>query len=172
MDVTAELEAFCAREYPRLVGALSLHCGDSVVAEELAQEALARACDHWSHVRAKEAPGAWVHRMAINMANSHFRRRRAERRAYVRHGGDAPDVHRDDDVADALTVRRAVAGLPPPQRTALALRFFLQLSVAETARVMGCSEGAVKQHTRRGLAALRGRFQPQQLGDEVPHELG
>ena len=169
MQASGEFEAFCRREYPRLVGALSLHCGDPAVAEELAQEALARACDRWERVRVMRAPGAWVHRVAINLTNSHFRRRRAERRASARHGDDARNGQLDSDVADAMAVRAAVAGLPAKQRTAIALRFYLQYSVAETAAVMDCSEDAVKQHTRRAVAALRGRFQPEQLRGEFRH---
>jgi RNA polymerase sigma-70 factor (sigma-E family) len=149
VQASGELEAFCRREYPRLVGALSLYCGDAAVAEELAQEALARACDRWDRVREMHAPGAWVHRVAMNLANSHFRRRGAERRANARHGDDARDGYSDRDVASAVAVRQAVAGLPPKQRTAIALRYYLQYSVAETAEVMGCSPDAVKQHTHR-----------------------
>lgn len=160
MRTAGDLEAFCRREYPRLVGSLSLHCGDAGAAEDLAQEALARAVDRWERVGRMEAPGAWVHRVAINLASSHYRRRQAERRARARHGAA---VDRDDvDLAGALAVRQAVRRLPDRQRTALVLRFFLQMSVAETAAVMGCSEGAVTQHTRRGVAALRARFQPRE----------
>lgn len=155
-----DLEAFCRREYPRLVGSLSLHCGDAAAAEDLAQEALARAVDRWDRVARMQAPGAWVHRVAINLANSHYRRRQAERRARTRHGA-APD-HDDGDLAGALAVREAVSRLPAKQRTAVTLRFFAQMSVAETAAVMGCSEGAVAQHTRRGVAALRARFRPRE----------
>lgn len=160
MHVSGELEVFCRREYPRLVGSLSLHCGDPGVAEELAQEALARACDRWERVRQMDAPGAWVHRVAVNLASSHFRRRQAERRANARHGDDSARAHTDHDVAGAVAVRQAVSRLPDRQRTAVALRFFLEMSVAEAAAVMHCSEGAVTQHTRRGVAALRTRFEP------------
>lgn len=46
-----ELERFCADAYPKLVGALAHHFGDRWLAEELAQEALVRVCDHWDRVR-------------------------------------------------------------------------------------------------------------------------
>lgn len=49
--VPEDLAAFCEREYPRLVGTLSLYCGDVLLAEELAQEALARACSRWGACR-------------------------------------------------------------------------------------------------------------------------
>ena len=78
---TPRLEAFCRAEYPRLVGMLDLYCGDLGVAEELAQEALTRVYRHWKKVSALDKPEAWVRRVAINLANSHFRRRKAERKA-------------------------------------------------------------------------------------------
>lgn len=169
MRASSELEAFCRREYPRLVGSLSLHCGDTGVAEELAQETLARVCDRWERVRAMDAPGAWAHRVAINLANSHFRRRQAERRANARHGDDSARGYPDEDVAGAVVVREAVAALPQKQRTVLALRYYLGLSVAETAEVMRVTPDAVKQHTRRAVAALRGRFDPERLQGESHH---
>jgi len=56
--------AFCHREHRRLVGALTLYCGDAELARDLAQEALARACRDWSKVSRMAAPGAYVHRRA------------------------------------------------------------------------------------------------------------
>lgn len=164
-----ELEAFCQREHPRLVGALTLHCGDQAVAEELTQDALARACDRWTKVRLMDRPGAWVHRVAINLASSHFRRRSAERRANARHGDDTRDGHRDTDVAATLAVREAIAGLPTPQRSVIALRFYLDLTVAETAEVMDTTESSVKSHTHRAVTALRSRFDPDHATGEAAH---
>jgi RNA polymerase sigma factor (sigma-70 family) len=52
-----------------------------------------------------------------------------------------------------------VATLPTRQREALVLRYYAELSEAEIAEAMGCSRGAVKSHTARGLAALRARME-------------
>ena len=151
-----DLDAFCRREHPRLVGALTLHCGDPHVAAELAQEALARACDQWSSVRRMDAPGAWVHRVALNLASSWFRRRAAERRASGRFAGRQVEDP-GPDRADALAVRTAVATLPARQRTALVLRYYSDLSVEQTAEAMRCAPGTVKSLTSQALAALRER---------------
>lgn len=59
----------------------------------------------------------------------------------------------DDTIVD--TTWAAVRALPPRQRTAVALRFYADLTVAETATIMGCSTGAVKTHTSRALARLK-----------------
>lgn len=85
-----DLSAFCQREHPRLVGALSLYCGDALLAQELAQEALVRVCQRWEQVHAKGSPQAWAHRVALNLAHSWYRRRSAERRALARHGAEQP----------------------------------------------------------------------------------
>lgn len=154
-QVPGDLAAFCEREYPRLVGTLSLYCGDRDLAEELAQEALARACDRWSRVREMAAPGAWVHRVAINAANSHWRRGRAARRAQHRLEAAAPSNHVDPDVTSNVALRDAVHALPPRQRTALLLRYFADLSPEEVADVMDVSPQAVRNLTHRAIRQLR-----------------
>jgi RNA polymerase sigma factor (sigma-70 family) len=153
-----DLVLFCRNEHPRLVGALTLYTGDRALAEELAQEALVKACERWEQVSKLAAPGAWTHRVAMNAANSWFRRRAAERRALRRLEGDADEAVSDPDAADAIVIRRAVADLPHRQGQALVLRFYVQLSVVETADWMRTTEAAVKSLTQRGLAALRNRF--------------
>jgi DNA-directed RNA polymerase specialized sigma24 family protein len=60
---------------------LTLYTSDRDLAAELAQEALARACRHWRRVQHMDAPGAWLYRVALNLANSAGARRRADRRA-------------------------------------------------------------------------------------------
>src|ERR671924_1290470 len=79
-----DLALFCRDEFGQLVGMLSLYCGDRDVAEELAQEAILRLCKHWKRVRNMGHRRAWLQRVGINLANSHFRRRSAERRATSR----------------------------------------------------------------------------------------
>lgn len=112
----ADLTAFCEREYPRLVGALDLYCGDRAVAEEVAQEALLRACRDWPKVSAMGSPGGWTHRVAVNLATSHFRRRQAERRATDRLAARPELEDGAADPADVLAVRAAIARLPDTSR--------------------------------------------------------
>jgi RNA polymerase sigma-70 factor (sigma-E family) len=154
-DVHEESVHFCRTEYPRLVGTLSLYCGDRYVAEELAQEAIVRVIGGWPKVRRLDAPGAWAHRVAINLANSHLRRELAERRAKQRLSARAPHVHHDPDTPSALAVREAVARLPKRQRAVVVLRFFADLSVREVADLLDCPEGTVKSLTAKALASLR-----------------
>lgn len=154
--------AFCAREYPRLVAALSLYV-QRHVAEEMAQEALLRACRHWPRVSRLESPGGWTWRVARNMATSHFRRALARRRAEQRLRAGTAVAERDPDGADIVTVRSALAELPERQRTAVVLRYAMDLSVQDTADRMQATPDAVRSLTKRGSAALRDL-----LTDDIP----
>jgi RNA polymerase sigma-70 factor, ECF subfamily len=158
-------EVLVDREYHRLVRALELYCGDLAVAEELAQDAFARAYQRWRRVGRYDRPDAWVHRVAFNLARSWFRRQLAERRAYTRHG-PTPEHHDPGDGADAEAVRAAVLALPDRQREAVVHRYFLGRSVAETADVLDVSEGAVKAATFKAMRALRSELGPAVVADE------
>ncbi len=159
----AELERFCAAAYPSLVGALAHHFGDRWLAEELAQEALIRVSDHWARVRQLSSPTGWAFRVAANLGTSRLRRVAAERRARRRHGHERA-VHHDSDTADRLAVREALGQLTPPQREAVVLRFFLDLTVDEVAEVTGSTPGAVRGLTFRAMRVLRDVLDVQ--GDE------
>lgn len=155
-EVPVDLARFCREQRPQLVGSLGLYCGDVGVAEELANEALARVCRDWDRVREFDRPGAWAHRVAMNLANSWFRRRGAERRARRRLEGQQPTRDPGPDRADAVAVRQAVARLPHRRRAVLVYRFYLGYSVAETADAMGASESATKSLASRAVDELRG----------------
>lgn len=154
MNDRASLEAFCRSRLSRVVGLLSLYCGDRDVAEGLAQDTMAVVCRDWHKLSKVRSPDAWVNRVALNLANSYFRRRRAERRMTQRVA--ALRLPPDEwDAADAVAVRKAVAGLPTRQRTALVLRYYADLPIDETAEVMDCAPGTVKALTHKALIRLR-----------------
>ena len=154
MEDDRALVEFCRAEWPRLVGSLSLDVGSRDVAEDLAQEALARVCAHWRRVRRADSPSAWAHRVAFNLAKSHGRRQATWARVRTR-AVDAPLGAVDPDRASVLAVRDALTTLPTAQRQVLILRYFADLSVRDTAAAMHCPENTVKTHTRRALEALR-----------------
>jgi RNA polymerase sigma-70 factor (sigma-E family) len=162
-----EAAVFYRTEYPRLVGWLTLYVGDRCVAEELAQEAVLRALRRWRHVSGLESPGGWTWRVALNLANSTLRRRRAQGRAMRRLENEEADRDGRGDVASQVAVQRAVAALPDRQRTAVILRHYLDLSVQDTAARMGISHDAVRSLTKRGIAALRVRLDGRPLLEEV-----
>lgn len=156
-SVEVEQEQFCSQAYPRLVAGLAHYCGDLHLAEEFAQTALLKACRNWASVQQARSPVGWCYRVGVNTANSWFRRVAAERRARVRLG-PTRQVHHDPDPADRLTVQAALAQLTPQQREVVLLRFFLDLSVQETADLLGSTPGAVRALTHRGVQALRGEL--------------
>ena len=150
-----DLVTFCNAQSSRLQGMLTLYCGSPEIAEELAQEVLARVCLNWRKVKRMPRPEAWTYRVAINLTNSYFRRRAAERRAGARLEARPQHSRLPKDEAGAIAIRLAIARLPRRQRTALVLRFYSDLSVANVAELMDCPEGTVKSLTRRAIAALR-----------------
>jgi RNA polymerase sigma factor (sigma-70 family) len=153
-----DVHQFCRQLRPRLVGTLSLMCGDREVAQELAQETMARVWVNWPKIRdlGDQVATAWTYRVAVNLSKSWIRRRVAERRALARLSAQNADRHSDPDPADAVAVRRAVASLSRRQRTAVVLRFYADLPVAEVAALMGCAPGTVKALTGQAMSALRG----------------
>jgi len=83
--------------------------------------------------------------------------RQAATRARIRIGPGSA-VHEDPDSAHAVAVRHAVSALPERQRTALILRYYLDLSAEQAAQVMDVSSDAVRSLTKRAVAALREEF--------------
>ena len=151
VDPKAAFADVCGSIHPRLVGALALRTGNRQLAEDLAQEALARLWRDWSRVNARGAVEPWVFATAFNLLRSWHRRLRVARR-------HAPLLATGDVVSDstgALAVRDAVAALPERQREAIALRYFADLSVRDSAAVMRCAEGTVRALTAQAVAALR-----------------
>jgi len=153
----SEPAAFCDAIRDRLVGSLTLYCGDQRIAEELAQDALVRVWERWPQVGAMDHPEAWAFRTGVNLANSWHRRRAAERRAHRRHGvpDEVVDATEPVDHAQVDAIRRAVEALPDRQRATVVARFFLGLDVAETAELLGCAPGTVKAATHKAIANLR-----------------
>ena len=97
-------------------------------------------------------PGAYAYRTMVRGFLETRRRSDRERKLH-----DLPDGSRPaSDPAQVLTVRAALAELPPRMRAVVVLRYWEDLSVEQTATALGCSTGTVKSTASRGLAHLRG----------------
>jgi len=147
-----DFTAMCRREYAPLVGLLVVAVGDRSQAEDIAQEAWARAWSRWARVSTLDRPELWVRRVALNLSTSWWRRQQVARR---RTAAMRPETAVDDPpVADDDLVRQ-VQALPHRQRAAIACRYFADMSVADTAVAMRCREGTVKALTSQAIGALR-----------------
>ena len=160
-------EEFVQACSPRLFRTALLLAGqDRAAAEDLLQLALERAYRHWARVCHSGDPERYVQRILANASNDRWRQaaRRPER---LLRPGEAGPLAQDqsDAVAERDFLMRALATLPPRQRTVLVLRYFNDLSEAETADALGCSVGTVKSQASRGLARLRDIAEP---GTEPP----
>ena len=129
--------------------------GNRADAEDLLQTALAKTYLAWDRIREQEALDGYVRRVMVNTQTSFWRRRRVDERpsGELPEGPPGRDATADLDLHDALWT--ALTGLPAKQRAAVVLRYYEDLSEAETARVLGVSVGTVKSTTSRALAKLR-----------------
>ncbi|GIF96792.1 hypothetical protein Cci01nite_18860 [Catellatospora citrea] len=137
-------------------GALSrtayLLTGEHHAAEDLVQTALAKAAARWRQIVSQGQPEAYVRRIMINERITWWRRRPARPVAQVPDWAGPDEPHQ---IVDRITLGQALDTLTPRQRTVVVLRFYEDLSEAETADAMGCSIGTVKSQTHVALGHLR-----------------
>jgi RNA polymerase sigma-70 factor (ECF subfamily) len=147
---------FYASSYRRLLGQLFAVTGDLAEAENVLQEAYARAFVRWSRVRGYDRPEAWVRRVAINLAAMADRSLRRRARALLRLG---PPPVVPELSPELLDLRDALAALPLGQRQVIVLHHLVGLPVEEVARELRLATGTVKSRLARGRAALAGILQ-------------
>ena len=135
--------------------AVLVSVGDQDTAQDLVDEAFARAFASWRTVSRHPAPAAWVIRTALNANISRWRRRRREISV------PDPGLVAGPAVADGVgslvdpRIMTALRRLPARQRQVVALRLFLDLDTARTAEVLGVAPSTVKAHLAHALATLR-----------------
>ena len=149
-----DFRAYVAARSPALLRTAYLLTGNRPDAEDLLQTALAKTYLSWGRIREREALDGYVRRIMVNTRTSWWRRRKVDERPADRLPEVAGRDHTADlDLHDALWT--ALAALPTRQRAAVVLRYYEDLSEAETARILGVSVGTVKSTTSRALARLR-----------------
>jgi RNA polymerase sigma-70 factor (ECF subfamily) len=153
-EATEEFTDFFRREYPRLARACLLLTSDRAEAEELAQEALARAYTRWADVAVMGSPAGYVYRTALNLNRKRLRRL-AVRARHVVAPPPQPDV---DDVAESVDILRAIRSLPRGQREALVMVEWLDLDIQEAASLLGIAPASVRGRLFRARQVLRERF--------------
>ncbi|MFF0726328.1 RNA polymerase sigma factor [Streptomyces sp. NPDC004134] len=140
-----------------------LLCGDWHLAEDLMQNSMIKMYRSWHRLERHAELGPYARRVLLRTWLDERRKpwRRSEQSLPTL--PDTPDVTAGPEAVAEHTamrhvVRGAVLALPPRQRAVVVLRYFDDLSVAQTAGVLGCSEGNVKSQAARGLRTLRGRL--------------
>lgn len=147
---------------PALRRTAYLLCGDWHQAEDLVQVAFEKVYASRHPVRDRLAVDAYLRRVLVRCWIDETRRPHRRERVTA----DVPELLADGpDLGERDAMRRALHRVPPRQRACLVLRYFDDLTVADTARALGCTEGTVKSQTSRGLEALRS-----ELGETRPRE--
>lgn len=146
-------EYFASRS-SAFLGTAFLLCGNWHRAEDLVQTSFMKLYRAWHRISAHEVLDAYTRQILVRTFLNE------KRGGFLRR--EQVTGEQTDDVApeagspeDRMVVLHALTTLPPRQRAALVLRFWEDMSVEETAKVLGCSAGTVKSQTARGLANLR-----------------
>ncbi|WP_062431403.1 SigE family RNA polymerase sigma factor [Herbidospora daliensis] len=150
---------FVAARGTALLRTAYLTCGSVHEAEDVLQAALEKACRNWSRIDDRD-PEPYVRRIIVNTVIS-----RARRRAILRiiPTGSPPDRPAPaDDVVLRQVLMDGLRALPPRQRAVIVLRYWEDLTEAQTAEILGCSTGTVKSQAAKAMARLRTL-----LGEEV-----
>ncbi len=158
--VAPSFEQWYRHQHPRLVNALTVVAVDAELAREAAAESFTRALERWDRVSKMDAPAAWVYRVAVNVIRRKMRRAAFERAALTSRRAEAVELP-----VLAPEVWAAVRVLPVRQRTAIALRYVLDLPQHEVARLMGVAPGTVSATLTKARARLAVL-----LSDEPSHE--
>lgn len=151
-DREADFSAYLLARQRALIRFAYLLTGNPHEAEDVVQAALLKVYRRWGTI---ESPDSYVRRAIVNEYRSWWRRPSRRREVtstdLVTFIGPAAedDVHADHEL------RAHVAALPRQQRAAIVLRYYEDLTEAQTAEILGCSIGTVKSHTSRALGNLR-----------------
>jgi RNA polymerase sigma-70 factor (ECF subfamily) len=140
----------------RLDAAARLILRDAELARDAVQDAMVRAWRDLPGLRDPDRFGPWLHRLTVNACLDQARRRRRRVIEVELTAFDQPPVaDATAQVADRDLLDRALARLDPEQRAVVVLRFFLELSLPETAAALGIPLGTVKSRLHRSLAQMR-----------------
>jgi len=128
--------------------------GDWHTAQDLVQTALVKTWPHWNRLVRYDRPELYVRKVMLTTYLS-WRKRRSASEVPVAEIYESAAAHSGDSEMRHVLVD-ALRGLPPRQRAVIVLRYFDDLTEAETAAALGCSVGTVKTHASRAMAHLRG----------------
>ena len=145
-------EAFFEDEKERLLRVLSVITGSRGEAEDLAQEAFTRVFERWEAVGQMEDPAGYLHRTAMNLFRSQYRRAQIALRRVV---SLAPERDVFEAVEERDVATQALARLTPRQRAALVLTEALDYSGEEAGRLLGVKASTVWALTHQAREAMK-----------------
>ncbi|MEV0967099.1 SigE family RNA polymerase sigma factor [Microtetraspora glauca] len=152
----AAFDEFLAARSTALLRTAILVCGATPHdAEDLVQGALEKVYRHWPRIR-HDNPEAYARRVVVNAAITKARRRRVIQEITFASPPDTPVESPDPGLRELLLAE--LGKLPARMRAVLVLRYWEDMSEAETAASLGCSVGTVKSQAARGLARIRERL--------------
>jgi len=152
----ADFSTFVAASSTRLLRTAFLLTGERGAAEDLLQTSLEKTYRRWGRIRRKEIPEAYVRRILVNAATDSWRRGRGARDVELQESDLASGLDADlERIPTRTALMDCVRQLPAGQRAVLVLRYFDDLTEAETAATLGCSIGTVKSQHARAMARLR-----------------
>jgi RNA polymerase sigma-70 factor (ECF subfamily) len=155
MAGSGSFEEFYSGTVGRLLGQLFPVTGDLHEAEEVVQEAFARASVRWARLRDYDVPEAWVRRVAMNLAADRARSLHRQASALLRL---SPPPEVPPASVEALALADALRTLPIRQRQVIVLHHLVDLPVAEVARTLAIRDGTVKSLLARGRRALAAKL--------------
>lgn len=151
----ADYSAYYQARGPALRRTAYLLAGSWDEAEDLVQATFVKLYVHWTRVRSETAD-AYARRVLLNEFLGNRRRRRETPVPAI-----AEQPAAEPSTVDRVVLDNALAALPPKQRAAIVLRYWEDLSVAETAALLGVSAGTVKSTVSRALVTLRPMVGPE-----------
>lgn len=168
---------FLAARQAHLLRAAWVLTGDAHLAEDLLQTALVKVLPRWERLTREGYVEPYLRKTMVTTATTWWRRKwhgevpsgsvpglTPEREAWWEPGGGGGAF---EAVEDRAVLGAALRALPARQRAVVMLRYYLDLSEAETAELLGCSTGTVKSQSSKALATLRGRLARTQRAQEV-----
>jgi RNA polymerase sigma-70 factor (ECF subfamily) len=131
--------------------------GEVEGARDLTQETFVRAVKSLKRFRREASFKTWLYQIAINAGRSHLRRKGHQKAELDEATGTGPAMALSAVMEEERKslLRKGLAVLPLRQKAAIILRAYEGLSCRETAKIMGCSEGAVKAHYHQAVKRLR-----------------
>jgi RNA polymerase sigma-70 factor (sigma-E family) len=149
-----EFAEYAAASIPSLRRLALLLCRNWHDADDLVQAALFKLCRHWHRAAAADSTDAYVRAILVR---EFVRGRRTAWAKRVSVTGQPPEIRAPAaDLDTLLDLQAGMTALPPRQRAVLALRYYCDLDVTQTAQALGCTPGTVKSQTAKALATLRG----------------